>query len=436
MKGLYIVVALCGALYFLLKKRRFDFLTVGYFSALMYFLPAFYGIAMSQYGPYDPVPATLIPETYAVMLTVVFAILAGAIAYDQIPHRSHRHVGLSGTVSAGNWALLLAITGCAMSILTTGLGTLLNADKNVVIQNVNRWLIFWELGGAYAVIFFFSRRQWFRFALALVVILADVFVGFRLAFAFAFIACFTLWAERQGRSRFGIRNLRPIVLAASMIAFLFLYKAVYVLVKVGAWGQVAQQLTSASAYNGTITSSEPFVTQTILNQVLLMNYHVPFDHFQSVLYQFLFFAPNLGAQGQMSFNDYFQPELFPTITDMGLANNIWAEMWSSGGWPLLLAFIVFYVVVLCYLSTWLRIDNAELRGAIALPGVTWAFYLHRNDLFVETNLVKRLLLIASICMIAAMLSHDATHRLRRRVRKTVQRVAQRRRQRRLQVSAP
>jgi hypothetical protein len=435
MRILYIVVACAGIAYFLLKKRRFDFLTIGWFSALMYFLPALYGKTMLPYGSGDSIPAAIVPETYAVMIAVLVGILGGAFLYDQVPHRTHRHLGLSGTASAGNWALFLAVAGCVLSVATTGLGTLLNADKNLVLQNVNRWLIFWEFGGAYASVFFFIRRQWFRFSLAAAVILFDVFIGFRLAFAFAFIACFTLWAERQGRQRFGVRNLKPIAMACSLIAFLFLYKAVYIPIKVGAWDIVANQLTSPAAYNETITNSEPFVTQTILNQVVISDFHVPFDHFRSVFYQFMFFAPSFGAK-LVSFNDYFQPQLFPEIVDMGMANNIWAEMWSTGGWPLLLLFIGLDVVLLGYVSALLRIDNPELRAAIAVPAVAWAFYLHRNDLFVESNILKRLFLVAATCIILAMLSHDATHRLRRGVRQTVKRVARRRRSRRIEVATP
>ncbi|HWS72967.1 MAG TPA: hypothetical protein VN605_12680, partial [Thermoanaerobaculia bacterium] len=278
MRTFYVIVAVAGALYFLLKKRRFDFLTIGYFSALVYFLPALFGVAMSQYGPWDPVRSELVPQTYMVMVTVILAILIGAIAYDEISHPAHRHVGLSGTASAGNWALLLGITGLIMSVLTTGFDTLMNIDKNLLLARINLWLFVWELGGEMAVVFFFCRRQWFRFGIALLVVLADVFIGFRVAFAFSFIACFTLWAEGQGRQRFGIRKIRPIFLASSMIAFLFLYKAVYMPVKAGMWWLVRQQLTSFDSYGEIIKTSEPFVTQSILNQVIVTNFHVPFDH--------------------------------------------------------------------------------------------------------------------------------------------------------------
>lgn len=434
MKTLYAVVAVIGVLYFLLRKRRFDFLTIGYFSALVYFLPALFGVAMSQYGPADPVRSPLVSETYAVMITVILGILIGAIAYDQMPHPAHRHVGLAGTASAGNWALLLGITGCVMTVLTMGVATLMDTDKNVLLSRINVWLVVWQLGGELAVLFFFCRRQWFLFSVALLVVLGDVFIGFRITFALTFIACFTLWAEGQGRQRFGIQKIRPALLASSVIAFIFLYKVVYIPIKLGLWWMVQERLTSFESYSEMIKTSEPFVTQTILNQVIITNFHVPFDHFASVLYQFMFFAPQLGAK-IVSFNDLFQPQLFPNIVDMGMASNIWAEMWSTGGWPLLLLFLVFDVLVLCYLSTLLRIDNPELRAAIAAPAVAWAFYLHRNDVFVESNIIKRHLVFGSVCIIAAMLSHDATHRLRRRVRLGVKRAAQRRRERRMQVTA-
>jgi len=431
MKVAYIVVCLAGALYFLLKKRRFDFLTVGYFSATVYFLPAWYGIVIVPITVYSMGPVPLIGGAYLVMLVVISAILAAAIIYDAVPHRSHRHIRLSGSASAGNWALVLGATGLVMSVLTIGVDALLNADKNVVLESLNRWQIFWQFGGALAVVFFFQRRMWLRLSLATLLVLADVFIGFRLSFAFAFIACFALWAERQGRQRFLLRHLRPILIAGSLIAFLFVYKSVYVLVKEGEWGRVAQRLTSLQAYDEVITSSEPFITQSILNQVMLDDFHVPFSHFSALFYQLTMFAPSFGAKF-VSFNDYFQPALFPLAVDIGLANNIWAEMWSTGGWPLLLAFLLLDVIMLGYMSALMRVDNPELRAALSLPFVCWAFYLHRNDLFVETNLVKRLVLIGATCILLAMLSHDATHRIRRRVAHGLRRVVERHRRRQLQ----
>jgi hypothetical protein len=137
-----------------------------------------------------------------------------------------------------------------------------------------------------------------------------------------------------------------------------------------------------------------------------------------VLYQFIFFAPSFGAD-LTAFNDYFQARLFPEVVDMGMANNIWAEMWSTGRWPLLALFIAFDVLLLACMSALLRIDNVEVRAALAVPCVAWAFYLHRNDLFEETNILKRLLLIGATCIVLAMLSDAATHRVRREIRKRI-----------------
>src|SRR5690606_41059085 len=78
---------------------------------------------------------------------------------------------------------------------------------------------------------------------------------------------------------------------------------------------------------GVQTCALPICT---LNEVVLRGFRTEFDHVSAVVYQLLFFSDKLGLTAS-SFNDYFQGALFPGV-DYGMASNIWAQMWSAGGW--------------------------------------------------------------------------------------------------------
>jgi len=88
---------------------------------------------------------------------------------------------------------------------------------------------------------------------------------------------------------------------------------------------------------------------------------------------------------------------------MGMANNIWAEAYSSGGWLFMAAFAALFAGTLGLGSYLLRCRDPVLRAGIALLFTTWAFYIHRNDLHVQLGLEKRIVLLLALCMLASMI---------------------------------
>jgi hypothetical protein len=412
MRTLFIIVSILVGLYMVLKRRRFDFFTIGYASALIYFLPAFFGFVgfPTQYQIVEDWP--MYWKTYVVMTTVVAAIGVGTFLYDLLPHRTTLPFHLPGSSRTGEFAILLALAGFILSILTVG-RMLLSPDKPLMLQSINRWFIFFELGSSIAVVVLIARKRYWLALVPGTLLLIDVYFGIRVSFALTLIAVMTMLLNRRGRERFAIRQFRFGVLGLVFIGVMLMYKTVYSAVKAGDWAVVFMRLRDSGSYVRGVTRSEPFITQTILNEVLVQNFKVGPEHFSSVLYQFVFFAPSLGAK-YVSFNDLFQAQLFPGAIGWGMANNIWAEMWSSGGWPLLIAFIFVYVGMLWIGSELLRVENPEIRSISALLFSFWAFYIHRNDLFVEVSIFKQVLTVATLCVLPAMI-FAAMVRVRRRL---------------------
>jgi hypothetical protein len=130
------------------------------------------------------------------------------------------------------------------------------------------------------------------------------------------------------------------------------------------------------------------------------------DHVISSLYQFILFAPELGAES-ITFNSLFQPALFPNV-EYGLAANIWAQMWSAGGWPLLIVFVLIFNVILALGNSTLRARSAVLKAGLAPVFCCWAFYIHRNELGYALNLEKRLLLLLFFVIVVLAIVKVAT----------------------------
>ncbi|MHB1240538.1 MAG: hypothetical protein ACYC18_08550 [Gammaproteobacteria bacterium] len=404
MHALFVAVGLTGAAYFLLRERRFDFLTVGYFSSLVYFVPGFIGnvpdfsSANSWADLNDRIP--LEAHTYAVMTGILTAVLVAAIIADILPDiRSPRFV-LLGSESGADVGIGLSVLGFIATMVTTG-SALWSSDKVYMLAHMGRWYLLFAWGAAVSLVIGVSTGRRLIPLIAVGLLVLGMYIGFRANLAIAMIALGTFWLNRKGKQRLLRDNLSGLLIAIPIGVLFFVYRAIGSLVKVGDWGQVLAQLASVEQYKSSLLLSEPFITQAILNKVIETGFYVGPGHFHNVLYAVGMFSDSFGAR-PTGFNTLFQPALFPSITQWGMANNIWAEMLASGGVVLLCVFILAYVLGLLAGSFFLRSGDRSVAALAALVGTLWAFYCHRNDLLNEINIIKQIIFVWLICVIPGM----------------------------------
>src|SRR5262245_258928 len=154
-------VAIWGGVYILLAHRQFDFFSVAFFSACVYFLPGFFGYALAPATrgvPYHH-PVLLLEETYWVMIMVLLAISWGAIIFDVLISRQRPHVALRGTHHVVTLATIVAIVGFFLTVITTG-EVLLSPYKRLLLENLNRWYIIWTTGASIGAVLAYARKRW------------------------------------------------------------------------------------------------------------------------------------------------------------------------------------------------------------------------------------------------------------------------------------
>lgn len=416
---MFLLMASAGLLYFLLCLRRFDFFTVAFCAGCVYFLPGFFGYTSAPVGIAMLMPVDLEDETYFVMIAVLAAIWLGAILFDHLRVGNGLNMVLGAPSLAPLCALLFAISGYALIVVTAG-EALLDDDKLVMMESLNRWYILGATAAPLAAVLSFASKKWLLLGLSMGLLLFDMYIGFRISFAMALIAIFTLHLSRRGPQRVALQNWKIGCAAILCVSVLFVYKQLYIAVKLGLWDVILERIQDSELYVSAVMMSEPFNTQAILNEVVAQDFRVGMRHLQDVSVQFVFFSTDLGS-APMSFNDLFQSTLFPSELDYGMANNIWAEMWSSGGWPLLAAFLALFVVVLMIGSSLIRSRDPILSAGTALVFGYWAFYIHRNDLLNQVNLEKRALLIFLLCILLSQCARAAGWHSRRLQRDDPQR---------------
>ncbi|MCK4609405.1 MAG: hypothetical protein KAT71_07980 [Gammaproteobacteria bacterium] len=341
------------------------------------------------------------------MIFVLFLTLLGRVFYNAVMSRRV----INKTFAGGDLLLFFLFCISAVCLMMTFLtvGTVLfSAHKLKIMSLLSHWWVVWEnaiiIGGVLA----FVEKKWKYFCCFLAFVAFDVYVGFRFSAAMLFISIVTLWLYSKGRQRLIINSRWELFLVSLGGACFFIYKFLYILVKLGDWQQIWQSLAKLSFFSKVFTQSEPFTTLSILNTVIQRNFHAGFASLAGVLHLFLLFGNDLNLHS-VTFNSLFQPVIFPLIK-FQMANNIWAEMWSAGGWFLLVLFIIIFVFVIFCFSFLLQLKDKRSLALTVAMGSCWSFYIHRNSFSYQLQLERRILLVWFGCLVVSMLICSALKR--------------------------
>jgi hypothetical protein len=394
MIALFSAIAIAGLLYFLIAKRQFDFLALGYMSACFYFIPGFFGYAGHPAAlGLEEVP--IAKGTYVVMIIVLITILLTAVLSDFLaPHRVAPRVDSKYWQFTTPLLTALALAGCVLALLTIG-SKLFTLSKFALLDELNRWFLLWTTAATVAFVSAIAERRYFLASINLALLLLDLYIGFRLEITIAFLAVATMRLGLAGPQRL----YRHWKIASGVFVLglaLFFYKYLFVLLKMQAWDLVLSQADNPDLMRAVFFNSEPFVILGVLNEVIRQDFQVGMSHLSANLYLLIPFASELGEQF-VGFDKLFQPKLFSSVTTYGIGSNIWAEMYSSGGWPFLLLSAVVYAQILNlgrFLHGRLSLQWQAILGVLLMY---WAFYIHRNDLLFQLTLTRRVFLTASLC---------------------------------------
>lgn len=408
----FILLVVIGWGYFGFCKRPFDLLSLAYASATIYFMPGLVGYTNLPIGSGETWAETaLLPEAYVAFCLVMGAILLAAWLVDRAQPESE---GLAVWVIdvPSLWvlwaALLMGYLGFAMTLMQQG--TALNLPKEEFMSGLSRWYLLGSECGIMASLLAFALKQWAYFGLALILITFDMYLGFRTSAAITGLGIALLWFREQTPERLFQRHWKAILFSLPAGYSLFFFKQISVLIKVGNWDLLWDYLADPEFYLFAITRSEPFGTQTILNETLRNGFTVGPAHLFQALASVVPFYPVIGGE-VTTFNSLFQQRLFPG-TDYGMANNIWAQMWSSGAWPLLVVSAIVFASLLAWGARLIKVQKSPVLLAFAIHfWVYWAFYIHRNDLVFQLYIQRRTLSYWGLTILVAMLVQAGLKRL-------------------------
>jgi hypothetical protein len=184
----YLAMVMVGVVFFY-RRRRSDALLVGFVASCLYFLPGLLGEIRFPYGGDAGFYASAIaPGAYGVMLLAVGTLITVTFGYDRFFGRTGRAPVLPLYDQVLPEALLaITVVGFAASIDTVGKGYLC-IEKQDMLEHINGWYYIASYAAPFALVSAVAARKWWIAALALIVLAADMFIGFRASTSVAIVA--------------------------------------------------------------------------------------------------------------------------------------------------------------------------------------------------------------------------------------------------------
>lgn len=404
MQILFCLLIMLGMLYFTCSRKRVDLFSLAFFSAFIYFLPGLFGFTSYVDGDKIRIYREIAPEVYVILTTVVFFIILSSYVNDKIIK------GLITNIENNNRIFLFLIFGlCLVSFfamfITMGVSNVLSPDKQDLLEVRNRWYVIFSVATVLLCLNAYLNESWLFLVIGFFSNLFLMYIGFRTPLALTLLSLFLLAMTKDRRVLLSYLSVRNVLVFGFAGGLLFVYKKIYVLVKLGMWDQVVDRLLDSRIYLSAIRESEPFITQDILNRTVETGLTVDLGSLKAVFLNIIVFGDKFQFEIE-NFSSVVNNVLYADV-DYGVASNIWAEMYAIGGWPLLIPFILFFNLVIFLLNRCLQSRHLTIRAFVANLGALWVFSLHRNDLAYLLNQQKRVLLIFLIILFLSLVAKQA-----------------------------
>ena len=397
MQTIFIVFHLSLLIYFIF--RRFDLFTLAFYTSTVYFLPGYFGYASYEVSgdlQQDPLGSGIYAFyfVYYALLFLCALLVTIPCGADELPHDSTSQNAAHGSERLSRLLTLLRLTVPVLLIAAQMLtpGGLWQEDKQDLLDSASMaYPIFQNAAFAYLVIAV-MRKSRFDCMLGALYCCVDLVLSFRSVTAFAFFALMTVYLMRRRVKSIGVGWLVPLIIAA---AFLFgsVYKSMVVRYVVDGVPGVEAYFQDPTALGQSFAQNEAFQQQHIFNKVMETDFAVPRGYVWNMARLFFPGLANALFGRDLSFNDYFQPALYPEVP-WGMASNIWAEQYSTGGPIWLYAFLVMFFVVLFALNSLaLRLiaeGNSDKFLIVVVMTVPVLLFMHRNDLLYQLVLVRNM----------------------------------------------
>lgn len=380
---LFYFINIIGISYFLLRKRTFDLFALAFFCQLLYSIPGFFGITVYLDNG-KIIEDIIIDETYLILVIFSLSIISFCILFDSKTYNSSKQISKN---YIGELLLIIGFISFLTILITNNEVFIL--EKILLMEKVGINLLIMEIAASLSIIIFIIQRKYIKLIFATILILVDLYIGFRFTFILTLIGIILFYLNSLGKVRL-IKYYKYLIILFILTILVFISKDFMYGFKFGFSDYSIEQFKNLSFYLDSFFTTEPFIIMTILNEVIKNNFLSEFDNILVFLKLFPF-AEVLFGLNFISFNSLFQPILFPNV-EYGMANSIFAQIYSLGGIIFIIIFCIFFNSLL-FFGNFLIIKTSSFKALFIFLFTILCFYIYRNDFLYLIGLLKNYLFI-------------------------------------------
>lgn len=391
----YLVVGF-GVYYFSLRERVFDIPAMAFFSSLLYFLPAFFGVVRYKMGLGYVIESDITGDAYFVYITVIGSIILAGI-YNEFVNRIHYTVVDIKDSKLLFKVLLITTIIVAILFIVTNFGEIIKPGKPAL----NRFHPYFQIITGLTLILSVIIGKYNIAGYLSLVLLLDVYAGNREGLAMAILGSIILILLRKNKHKLLLENKNILFVVIASIIFLSVYKTIYIPMAAGNIGLVYERIFNVETYFLVLQSLEPFTIQSILHLVIVDNFEYSGDYFKNIIYDLILFSGEMGIE-KNNIDKAFNGILFAT-RESGVASNLWAEAYAIGGKLLIIIYAIAYSTLTLVYDRFLRKVNLYLRPFLLISASYLFLFIHRTGLIYQVTIQKRIILVCVFSIVVTYL---------------------------------
>lgn len=403
MIGISIAIYLAIFIYIIFKRSELTLFLLSLIFSMVYFYPILFGYTTVMDRNYEYINIPIKDEVYYIYWSILFLLFLSDLLYCKVKKKpvtlgvKFKEFNVKHYMNA-----MFLITNLLFFYYLVKLNIRFFDNKVYIADMLGQlFLVFQTLVMVYFISAIVLKNK-AGFIFSSIFLMWMLIIGFRTPIVITFIGLMIVKFVTGNGIKF-VKYIIPGLLAGLLVFVSKPFYTEYSYTK-NLFSSFVNTFFNIDTYISELKFSEPFVTQSILNLTVSNGFEV------DASYMSRWFSRLVSGTSKLSespdFHGQFVERFLPGI-DYGVAFNIWAEFYAVGGYFMLAAFILVYLVVLLIMQNILVQSKGIMKVCFAVVAAYWTFYLHRNNF-------ENMILYTQVTLIPILLLYLSTHILTRK----------------------
>lgn len=405
MQIIFIISGLILIYYYFIYRDKLDIFTIAFLCCEFYFTPGFFGFTTRVFDDKTRHYVQCSNELYFIFILVILLLFIFTVLSDFNRKKTKLYFNKFNQKDinirlVSNVCTIILMVIIILFLLTEG-RYVFGKSKLEYINNIG--LIYQILRYLVPIVFSFAiiDKNKLGYLVSGIAISIDLYMSNRTVVLLCIIIFILISIYNNNKN--DIYKYKKILIAIPLICISFLiFERIIEPIQKKDWSEFNKRISSVETYIDSVIVSEPFITQTILEEVIQKDYKVEENT-----------VTNIFNKERSTFNDYFQSDLFPNITRYKMAENIWAEIYVNYDLVgiFIMAFMYSFIIYILNILI-LKFNKSIYLPYLYVVSATWIFFIHRGSVGNQLFRQKNIILVFGVCIMASYILNMMIKRMK------------------------